>query len=212
MLISRTGMIARIRGILEEVGEGSALLDTGNGLAYEVLVPAGDTERLGRKRGQEIVFHTLHYVEGDPARGSQTERLVGFLRPEDRDFFRTLTTVKGIGIRKALRALSRPIPEVAAAIQAKDIRYLVKLPEIGKRTAEQLVLELHERMAAFAGAGAAAASEMSEAAQAAVMALVSLGERRSDAVALIERVHAVAPEIDSVDELIRQAFRIRGTL
>ncbi|MFW6132308.1 MAG: Holliday junction branch migration protein RuvA, partial [Planctomycetota bacterium] len=131
-------MIARIAGTLKAAGEGTVLIDAGGGLWYELLVPSCDMERHGRRVGQEAVLHTLHFIEGDPARGMQQPRLIGFSSEADREFFRVFTTVKGVGVRKALRAMVRPVAEVAAAIQAKDTRFLVALPEIGKRTAEQI--------------------------------------------------------------------------
>lgn len=204
-------MIARISGRLDEVTHTAALIDTGDGLAYEVFVPSFEVERLGRRVGQPVTLYTIHYLEGDPSHGAQSERLVGFIRPEDRAFFRAFTTVKGIGIRKALRALVRPISEVAAAIAAKDARFLVALPEIGKRTAEQIIAELHGKVDEFAGqAVPAAAAELPEAAEEAVAVLVQLGERRADAIALVQRVLAVAPESDNAEEIIQHVYRLKA--
>lgn len=207
-------MIARISGRLESVASGSALIDTGSGLWYEVLVPACDVERLARNAGQQVMLYTIHYLEGDPSHGAQTPRLVGFLTETDRQFFRVFTTVKGIGNRKALRALARPVGEIAAAIQTKDARFLVDLPEIGKRTAEQIIAELHDKVADFAGpavpTGVGPGPAMSDAAAEAVLVLVQLGERRADAVALVERVSAVAPEITSTEEIIKQVYKLKA--
>jgi len=187
-------------------------VDTGAGLAYEVMVPACDVERLSRRAGQEVTLHTIHYLEGDPARGSQQPRLVGFANETDRDFFRLFTTVKGVGIRKALRALVRQPAEVAAAIANKDGKFLVALPEIGKRTAEQIIAELSGRVDEFAGAGfAAPAEELPEAATEALAVLVQLGERRADAAALIERVLGVAPELESPEAIIQHAYRLKAS-
>jgi Holliday junction DNA helicase RuvA len=94
-------MIARITGRLEEIGDGAVLIDAGAGLWYEVLVPACEVERLSRRLGQDVVLHTIHYLEGDPARGTQQPRLVGFAEQADRAFFRLFTTVKGVGVRNA---------------------------------------------------------------------------------------------------------------
>lgn len=203
-------MISRITGRLEEVAEGTALLDTGGGLAYDVFVPACDAERLSRRIGQEITLFTIHYLEGDPSHGAQTERLVGFVQSEDRAFFKTFTTVKGIGIRKALRALVRPMPEVAGAIQNRDAKYLVALPEIGKRTAEQIIAELHGKVESFAGAAPLPTAELPEAAAEAVAVLVQLGEKRPDAQALVERVLAVAPDLTSPEEIIQHAYKLKA--
>jgi len=205
-------MIARISGRLEQIADGAALIDTGGGLWYEAFVPACDVERLSRRVGQDVVLHTIHYVEGDPTRGQVAPRLIGFLSESDREFFRKFTTVKGIGIRKALRALVRPIAAVAAAIQAKDATFLTALPEIGKRTAEQIIAELHGKVDRFAGELAAGAdqAELSGAAAEAVAVLVQLGERRADAFALVQRVLAVAPESDSPEALIQHAYKLKA--
>jgi Holliday junction DNA helicase RuvA len=204
-------MISRITGHLEHLSDAAAFVDTGAGLLYEVLVAACDIERLGRRAGQEIALHTIHYVEGNPAHGVQTPRLIGFVTEADREFFRLFTTVKGIGVRKALRALVRPVAEVAAAIGAKDARFLVALPEIGRRTAEQIIAELHGKVDEFAGpAAAVGAAEMPAAATEALAVLVQLGERRSDAAVLIERVLAVAPELDTPEKIIQHVYRLKA--
>jgi len=204
-------MIARISGLLESLSGGGALVATAGGLWYEVLLPAADIERLGPRVGTEIVLHTIHYLEGDPSHGAQTPRLIGFVSSEDRSFFRLFTTVKGIGNRKALRALAKPVGEIAAAIAAKDSRYLTQLPEIGKRTAEQIIAELSGKVEAFATSGTTpAAAPLSEAASEAVVVLVQLGERRADALALVDRVMTVAPELDSVETILQQVYKIRA--
>ncbi|MCL2701645.1 MAG: helix-hairpin-helix domain-containing protein [Phycisphaerae bacterium] len=206
-------MIARLSGLLEELSGGGALIATAGGLWYEVLLPAADIERLGGRVGKEVVLHTIHYLEGDPSHGAQTPRLIGFVTPEARAFFRLFTTVKGIGNRKALRALAKPVGEIAAAIAAKDSRFLTQLPEIGKRTAEQIIAELAGKVEPFVTSGTtmAAAAALSEAASEAVSVLVQLGERRADALALVDRVMAVAPELDSVEVILQQVYKLRAT-
>ncbi len=203
-------MIARIAGRLEEVKDAVALIDTGGGLWHEVLLPGGEVERLSRRVGQDVVLHTIHYLEGDSSRGTQSPRLIGFSSQTDREFFRIFTTVRGIGVRKALRALVRPVAEVAAAIQAKDTKLLATLPEIGKRTAETVIAQLHGKVETFAGPAVAAEAEIPKSAEEAIAVLVQLGERRGDAVALIERVLAVAPESDSPETIIQHAYRLKA--
>jgi len=203
-------MIARISGRLEHLSDGAAVIDIGGGQWYELFVPACDVERLSRRQGQEVVLHTIHYLEGDPSHGQLSPRLIGFLSETDREFFRTFTKVKGIGVRTALHALVRPVSELAAAIQAKDPEPLSALPGIGARTAERIIAELHGKVERFAGpAGATTEAKLPEAAGEAVAVLVQLGERRVDAVALVERVMAVAPEIDSPEAIIQQAYRLK---
>jgi len=206
-------MIARIAGRLEEARGATALIDAGAGLWYEVLVPACDVERLSRRVGQDVILHTIHYLEGDLSRGAVTPRLVGFLAESDREFFKVFTTVKGIGARKALRALARPVAEIAAAIGSKDAKFLVALPEIGKRSAETIIAELHGKVDAYAGELPAAGAEvtaLSEPAAEAVAVLVQLGEKRPDAAALVERVVAVAPELDTPEAILQQAYKLKA--
>ncbi|MDP7163500.1 MAG: Holliday junction branch migration protein RuvA [Phycisphaerae bacterium] len=206
-------MIARISGRLEEVRGAAALIDTGDGLWYEVMLAACDTDRLARRVGQEVVLHTIHHIEGDPARGQMAPRLVGFLTETDRDFFSVFTTVKGIGVRKALRALVRSPADIAAAIQGKDTNFLIALPEIGKRTAETIIAQLHGKVEEFAGKTAPGGREVPqipEAGTEALAVLTQLGERRSDAMALVERVLAADPDLQTPEEIIQHAYRLKA--
>ncbi len=207
-------MIARIAGRLEEIRTDAALLDTGGGLWYEVLIPSCDTERLSRKLGADVVLHTIHYFEGDPSRGQQTPRLIGFLAEDDRAFFTTFTTVKGVGIRKALRALARRPSEVAAAIESKDAKFLKSLPEIGARMAERIITELHGKVDIFAGdlpaGGESDTPAMTEAAAEALSVLVQLGEKRADAAALIDRVLAVDPDAASPETILQHVYKLKA--
>ena len=207
-------MITRIAGQLEEVGSSSAVVSLG-GLWYEVMIAACDVGKLSGKLGREVVLYTIHIIEGDPSRGQVVPRLIGFQAQADREFFRTFTKVKGIGPKKALRALVRPIAEVAAAIENKDAKSLVALPEIGKRTAELIIAELHGKVGQFAGDYAAdgpgeAVRNISEPGIEAVAILVQLGERRADAMTLVERVLACDAEIDSPGEIVQHVYKLKA--
>lgn len=203
-------MIARVTGKIEEVSSTSALLDVGNGFWYEVLIAACDVGKLSSKLGREVVLFTIHVIDGDPSRGQVTPRLIGFLSPEDRDFFRSFTKVKGIGAKKALRALARPVAEIASAIESKDAKALVALPEIGKRTAEQIIAELCGKVGDFAGSHSETQAEpISDAAAEAIAVLVQVGEKRADAQSLVERVLAVAPD-SATEEIIQHAFKLKA--
>lgn len=204
-------MISRISGQLVEVTTNSAMLEVG-GLWYEVLLPACDVGRVSSKIGREVVLHTIHIIEGDPSRGSTVPRLIGFLAEEDRAFFKAFTTVKGIGVRKALRALVRPVSEVAAAIENKDDALLKSLPEIGKRTAETIIAELNGKVGDYAGdiVAEAETQPLNDAGREAVAALVQLGEKRPDAESLVERVLKVDPNLTTAEEIIPVAFKLKA--
>ena len=209
-------MISGVTGILASVCDDRVSVAVGP-IVLELLIAAADIPLLEERRGQELTFHTLFYIEGDTAGGNANPRLIGFLRESDRAFFQQFITVKGIGPRKALRALMLPAAEVAHAIELKDARTLTKLPQIGKRVAEQIIAELSGKVGRFVEAGIAitptpraAASHLSPVEEDAVSALVSLGERRPDAEGLLERVKQSDAPPTQVDGLIREMLRLRG--
>ena len=140
--------------------------------------------------------------------------LIGFMRPEDRKFFNLFTTVKGIGPRTALKALTVPVGEIAMAIESKDSKFLVGLNGIGKRTAELIVAELAGKVKAFAtgyGTKSAAASPNRRPSmeEDAILALMAMGERRPDAERLLERAKQSNPDASNTDLLLREMLRMR---
>jgi Holliday junction DNA helicase RuvA len=184
-------------------------------LTYEVLVSAADIDELRASLSQTLTLHTVFYIGGDPNRGGLEPTLIGFLRPEDRAFFNLFTTVKGIGPKTALRALSVPIGEIASAIESKDARFLVQLDGIGKRTAELIIAELAGKAARFMGGtatkpGRAAPSHgRSPMEEDAILALMAMGERRPDAENLLARVKQPNSELATADQMLREMLRIR---
>ncbi|MCE2875698.1 MAG: helix-hairpin-helix domain-containing protein [Planctomycetaceae bacterium] len=212
-------MIASIEGELLSAEDGVALLQVG-ALAYEVLVPAADVTALAGQRGATVRFVTLHYLEGQGQGSSFWPRLIGFRSAEDRDFFELFTTVKGIGNRKALRALQRPFAEVAAAIARRDEKALTGLPEIGKKMAETIVVELKDKVARFTAMASggmqpvveASAASLVGAAGDAVVVLVQLGESRVLAERMVERALQVEGAKAAAEVLVATALRLRGSV
>lgn len=190
-------------------------------IQYELLVPAADQAELQTQIGQEVTFHTIFYFEGDAGRGGLEPRLIGFLRPTDKQFFQKFTTVKGIGPKTALRALSVPVGQIAGAIESKNARFLTGLDGIGKRTAELIVAELAGKVSSFALEGHVAGQAVAGAARGslssdeedAVEAMVQLGERRADAERLLERARQVslkgAGAGGSAQSLLQEMLRLR---
>lgn len=207
-------MIARITGTLERL-EGSACLivpEGAPGLAYEVMVPAFAAEALASQRGGVVVLHTIEVYEGSSQGANLTPRLLGFASESDKRFFQLFITVKGLGARKALKAMAEPVGAIAGAIARRDTKWLQGLPEIGKRLAETIVAELHGKADKYIGVdmsdGSAAGrpgssaeakpvregESLGEAGTQAVEALVRLGENRAEAVRKVERVLEQHPE------------------
>jgi Holliday junction DNA helicase RuvA len=206
-------MISRIEGDLLSVGDGEVELRCGE-LTYVVSVPAANAERLASMVGQRVEFHALHYLESQGQGASFTPRLIGFESADERAFFELLTKVKGLGMRKALRALCLPYRAVAEAIANRDLDTLISLPEIGRRTAQTIVAELHGRVDRFVEIkpdDAAAAGEPGEPAvvRDALAALTQLGESRQQARQLIQQALAADPTLASADALLAAAYRVK---
>jgi Holliday junction DNA helicase RuvA len=189
-------MIDRVRGKLESVDGTRVLLAMRDGLVLELLCPAFFALRLQGTTGNDITLFTMLYLEGQGQGSSYEPRLLGFGSSQERAFFETLTSVSGIGNRKALRAMAHEPGVIARAIIDKDAKFLSTLPEIGKRMAERLITELDGKVEAFAAGapvGTASLSQRSKieiksavaglgpAAEDAVTALMTLGQQRGEA-------------------------------
>ena len=207
-------MISALTGELHRVDEDRLHLRVGP-VVVEMLIPASDVPLLQAGIGQEMTFHTLLYLEGDASGGNIEPRLVGFLRREDKRFFEKFITVKGIGPKKALKALALPTGDVAHAIETKDTRFLVGLPQIGKRMAELIVAELAGKVGEFvslsagAGKGALGGSSRPAVEEDAISTLMALGERRLDAEHLLDRARQSNGALKSTEALVREMLRMR---
>lgn len=151
-------MITRLTGTLEALEKLHAVIapdGPGAAIGYEVLLPGYLSDLLlttggpSGNIGRTITLHTLHYLEGVNQGSSFTPRIIGFGSVQERAFFDLLTTVKGLGNRRALRALAIEPGMVARAIVERDTRILQKLPEIGPKLAESIVHELKSKADAF---------------------------------------------------------------
>jgi Holliday junction DNA helicase RuvA len=204
-------MIARIEGKLVRLDGDSALVQVG-AVGYEVMLPGYCVSALADKIGTDIVLRTMEYYEGTPAGGNLIPRMVGFLSEGERAFFTKFISVKGIGIRRGLRSLSIPIATIAAAIEDGDDRALMALPEIGKRTAQQIIAELRGKLQTFAiGAEVIRPQEIRfKPFQAeALEILIAWGEKRSEAMELIELACDRHPELNSAEELVPLVYRLK---
>jgi Holliday junction DNA helicase RuvA len=208
-------MISALTGELRRVDEDRVHLRVG-AMLFELLVPAVDATELQASLGEELTFHTLLYLQGDASGGSIEPRLVGFLRAQDKRFFEKFITVKGIGPKTALRALTVPVGEIAQAIESKDARFLVQLDGIGKRTAELIIAELGGKVQEFASpmtasvrTGVRGGAPRSPDEEDAIAALMQLGERRPDAEHLLDRVKQANPKATKTDALVREMLRVR---
>ena len=111
-------MITSITGTVAHVYEESQIDLRVGPMTLSVLIAASDAPEFESMVGRETTLHTLCYLEGDPNRGNLEPRMIGFLQKQDRAFFELFTTVKGIGPKTALKALTEPIGAVAHAIES----------------------------------------------------------------------------------------------
>jgi Holliday junction DNA helicase RuvA len=132
-------MIGRIKGLLLEKQANQILLDV-NGLAYEVEVPMSTLFQLP-ETGKELSLHTHLVVRED------AQLLYGFYESHERTLFRLLIKLNGVGPKMALGILSGlNIRELAECVQRNDVNSLVRLPGVGKKTAERLIIELRDKL------------------------------------------------------------------
>lgn len=231
-------MIARITGTLLDLEGTTALVELSTGVAHEVMLPTFAAHRLAAGLGKPITLYTIEFLESPNQGSTFIPRLAGFLTRTDRAFFELLTSVQGIGPKKALKVLAMAPANIAAAIAEKDAKMLQALPEIGKKMSETIVLELSDKVERFlGGAEAHMAPEMvvvskpakgkkdsaadSAAAKApagvaralardAVATLVSLGENPVAAVDWVERVMGQEVPPVAVDAVIAAVYRIKA--
>ncbi|MFG0285181.1 MAG: Holliday junction branch migration protein RuvA [Phycisphaerales bacterium JB039] len=210
-------MISRIEGVLEAVEGQTVRLGVGGVLSIDALVPAYLADRLaGAEPGRRIRLDTLLTLEGSSQGTSFAPRLLGFDSPQARRFFEIFTTVKGLGNRRALRAMAAEPGVIAAAIVAGDHKALERLPEIGKRLAQTIVAELSGKVDAFALDAASIESKprpsrLPPVARDAIDTLMALGETAADAE---RRIQAALGALDgaeppSADQLVAAALRGR---
>jgi Holliday junction DNA helicase RuvA len=142
-------MITKITGMLNRVLDEEVRLQVG-ALEYQVLVPEFVRRQLQVRTGQEITLYTSEYLDGNPMQGRMVPRMIGFLSEAELAFFELVCTVDKVGTRKAIKALVRPIREIADAIQRQDAKWLTTLPGVGAATAEQMVATLRRKVTRFA--------------------------------------------------------------
>jgi len=193
-------MIGRLTGVLARSAPPSLLIDV-NGVAYEIEAPMSTFYELPAV-GERVTLYTHLVVRED------AHLLYGFSRESARQLFRNLLKVNGVGPRVALAVLSGlSEPELLACLAHEDIGRLTKVPGIGRKTAERLVMELRDKVD-LAASGSAGTARLPPGAadpvQEAVSALIALGYRPSEA----SRAVSAVPGSDlKSEEIIRQALK-----
>ncbi len=194
-------MIGRLRGILLEKQPPHLLVDV-QGVAYEVDAPMSTFYDLPEV-GKEVVLHTHLAIKED------AHSLYGFGTESDRALFRTLLKITGVGAKMALAVLSgASVAEFTRLIQTADVTALTRIPGVGKKTAERMIVELKDKLGSFSGAGVIVGSKGAPVANdpltEATVALGALGYKPIEVQALLKKVDATGL---SAEELIRRALQ-----
>ncbi|MGE8501345.1 MAG: Holliday junction branch migration protein RuvA [Pseudomonas sp.] len=198
-------MIGRLRGNLAEKQPPHLLLDV-NGVGYELEVPMTTLYRLPSV-GEPVTLHTHLVVRED------AHLLYGFFEKRERELFRELIRLNGVGPKLALALMSGlEVDELVRCVQAQDTAALIKVPGVGKKTAERLLVELKDRFKAWESIPSIAplvvepqsALAVSSAENDAVSALISLGYKPQEA---SRAVAAIKEDGLSSEDLIRRALR-----
>jgi Holliday junction DNA helicase RuvA len=192
-------MIGRLKGILVMKQPPWLVVDV-HGVGYELEAPMStfyDLPDIGR----EVALFT-HYAQKE-----DSVSLYGFLREAERRLFRDVQKVSGIGAKIALAVLSGvPVDEFARLVQAGDVTALTRIPGIGKKTAERMVVELRDRAADLMGAGTSfpGAGAPADAQSEAVIALQQLGYKPAEAARMARDATAAG---DDAATIIRKALK-----
>lgn len=190
-------MIGRLTGILRIKQPPQLLIEAG-GVGYEVEAPMSTFYKLPAL--SEIVTLHTHLVVRDDA-----HILFGFYTGEERSLFRTLIKVNGVGPKLGLTILSSVSPdEFVANVMNQDAASLTKLPGIGKKTAERLIIEMRDRLKNWEGALPEAGVGFNQVLQDAVSALEALGYKTADSMKAIKKI--AKTDMNSED-LIRLALQ-----
>jgi Holliday junction DNA helicase RuvA len=191
-------MIAHLRGRLLSKHPNQVILETG-GVGYEVNISVATFSDLPAM-GSETALHIHTHVRED------TIALYGFFHSAEKQLFEKLMTVSGIGAKLAITILSgMAADEMAAAIRGNDVARLTRIPGIGKKTAERMVLELRDKLPAAAGV-APSAPVLSAVEEDVLSALLNLGYQRAAAEKALAAVKNAGAASGSFDGMFREAL------
>ena len=200
-------MIASLRGKLLEKHPNQVIVDTG-GVGYDVVIPVSTFSRLG-ETGGEVRLRIYTHVREDAI------QLFGFLTAEEKTVFERLISVSGIGPKLAITVLSGlATPDLVSAIREGGVDRLVRIPGVGKKTAERMVLELKDKLDMFpavprgtSGPATPPADALNAVEQDVLSALLNLGCQRAAAETAVRKARAAGAGTD-FEPLFRKALEL----
>lgn len=205
-------MISRIAGKVIEKGVNYLVLDTGD-LCYEVLIPQTVMQRMDENidGNGKLTLLTFHYHQVEQSKSIPV--LIGFLNDIERDFFEIFITVSGIGPKAALRALNKPISQIAQAIDEADLSFLKSLPGIGEQRAKEIIAKLQNKVGRFGLIQdrrlKEASTKTKDIADEALAVLMQLEYKKPEASAMIKKALENSSEIETTEELLNVVYKQR---
>lgn len=203
-------MITKITGRLVSLRDDALTMEIGP-YEHEVRIPEFTRRQLQSEVTHEISLHTIEYLEGNPMQGRLTPRLVGFLSEIEREFFELVCSVDGVGVKKALRAMVRPVKEVATAIEEQDAKALSALPGVGPAMAERIIAKLRRKVPKFAlmvsREDGAKAEVQSDVISEAFEVLRQLGHSEADARQLVDAALSAKKKYKDVQTLLQAIYQ-----
>ena len=202
-------MITSITGVISAVGEEKVTLAIGP-IHCEIMVPDFVRRKLQTSVNESVSLYTLLYIEGNP-QGRMNPKMVGFTSEAEREFFELFCSVGGVGPKKALRAMVRPVKDIATMIEQQDKKALSTLPGIGAKTGELIIANLRTKMPKFALLATTEQAEQGgqvagDIVEETFQVLVSLGHSASHARQLIENLVANGEAFDDVEAMIQAIY------
>ena len=195
-------MIAYLNGILAEKDIARVVVECG-GVGYEAAIPVSTFDRLPAE-GEQVKLYTHHEVRED------AQLLFGFATKPERDMFRLVTTVSGVGPKLALAVLSGlTVGDLQLAVSQGDSKRLATVKGIGKKTAERIVVELRDKInpiEALANATAETSKEQGAVLRDAMLALTALGFGEDVARAKVQMVLEEDPGLSDVEAVLKKAL------
>jgi len=190
-----------IRGKVHSLLPGTVVLEAG-GVGYRIAVPLSTSGKLKTGEALLLLHHTINAEQGE-------ERLFGFLTERERDLFRALITVKGIGPATAIHVMCAAEPDqIIRAVAAADVAALRKFKGIGPKTAERLITELRDEFARWPTGAASARQPRALVGNDAVLALVALGYPQGKSEQAVARAAEKLGPGAPTEELVRQALQL----
>lgn len=205
-------MISRISGKIVARGANYLIIDVGS-ICYEVLIPLTVMQRLDENVREDggVSLVTYHYFQAEPAKSIPV--LIGFLNDVEKDFFEIFITVSGIGPRAALKALNKPISQIAQAIDEADLSFLKSLPGIGEQRAREIVAKLQNKVGKFGLIQDTKIKEREiktgDIAEEALSVLMQLEYKKAEAVAMIKKALEISPDIQTTEGLLNVVYKQR---